>query len=882
MRIERLAVCERWLVGLAGSAHIFAMENDGLRLVSSVGSVRGSYSDACMHRGALLLSDRERGLIVVDMEDAEEPRIVAGLRPDIEDFRPETVTVVGELAILGSSEVTCVVDVSNPRAPVSLGWLPIGLGMRRPLWETSQARCLLPDSSGRLWALDLEATPTVTGVSTLLSVDELEGDHGASLYGSEKGLLVAETLLRFSESGQAIAFERERCEAWQGSQHILAMRKALLQWIQERLGEVHQGALAGPIGILELRTWYDAIALSFDTPRSRACIRSVDEFDVGDDEEESPFPSFEISFEELAGELPVPPSEAPYGPLQRRRDVHMARAWEQCAKDVFRDLQASTALAHVAAGRVYLVVQVGEFPRRVADTAFFPGAPWRPQRKEAGGFEQAAMQSLLDEHQGYRFVGLAESRARRREDDRHIVWELARAGRSSALAVAVRLADSFSQDVRAVLLAAGSAGFFDARGLALMARAPLDDELRDLFESAFASPHLSEKLAAADALDRLDSDALQHAIAEGFSSSSGAQSHEALVAAEALPDPMLGAMREHLVVAFDAMWSGSSDFTRLARLLFRAGHPNAPKRLVDAADAERPREVEGGLFAAHLAELAPRTALAAQRLWTGRALAEHILSVRSAGDSQGSLVPESIRPETSPLGWRRLFEAAWPYLEKAEALDWLLKRLSQRGREHALRRAALRILLNAPTPPKEAVRELAEAALADDAGAEDARHALTWLTLEEGWAPVSQEDYAGAKNIAESILQQDPNERQALFLRGRVLWLESSPEECESFVLEALTKLKRPTSRYERVTHAKLLNLRGCALEARKAYDEAIVCIEEAARLAPGELSYLGNLAELHDACGRTEQAYNMLMDLQARGYEPDCAQRIIEKWRSA
>lgn len=898
MWTEHVASNAQWVVGVHSDvADVYAIEPEGgLRLTGSVGSGKGSFSGAALHRGFLLLSDLRYGLVVVDLSEPERAQIVAVLGTHEEETRADNVVVVGDTALLSASKKTLLIDVSDPGAPKALAALPISLGRRRPL-SSSASNLILPDSDANLWTVALHEPIRLQAFSPSVSPsNEMFEDRfeDVSLYGDEPCFMLDERLLRISEEGQVVVHEQIEKTPWEGPARIRALHEPIRAWLESQLRQWAREHPDKRIGVVSLYVGWGFLVLSLDGMRSRPGIVPWPACDEPRALDES-FPRMRIEFGELVDAHCLPPVEPPHSDSDVERRLLYGRfreAWQACIGTAFADLKAGRAMADAASGRVFFTFTLMDEAEQVVDTYFDETKSWVPYRARATGYAKAAMQNLLSEEHRFRYYRVAQARAQRDPVDRDAVWALAAQGREAAMSIAACLADTYPNEARACLIEAAETGHFEPDAVRFLGRDAHKAPIRALLERALSEGFVGVKLVAAQALDRLDAPELLAAIEAGINSKVGADIANALDAAQALPAQSLIGMQASLLQRVNTCWDTDNDLPRYAQLLFRAGYPEAPERLLEVAAKTREGESEGGLFDDLIASLMSLNAADAERLWSARELARHILACYRASDEHAPLVPDTLRPEPHALGWKKLFSKVWPELEQAGALRWCLHTLAAHGDERApafardapLVVAALSLCLEQSEPPREAIRLISQAIEANTQGVYDEQavrlvaQATRRLQLQAAWDFVENGDWVGARALADDVLKSAPSDPQVLFLLAYLIWKQDSARACERYLEDVLSRIDRPRNAYEQKGRARLLNLRGCVYDELKAYPDALASLEEAVRADPDEPSYLANLAEVHENLGNTALARSLAEQAAGAGFSSALITRLTRE----
>lgn len=841
-----------------------------------IGRLRGNRGNVngLAARGHLLyVAAGGTGLVILDLSDPFRPRLVSQLGLESE-FYPRSISLFGDVAFLMESSATWRVDVSDPGDPRSLGLLPLG------------ADALLADGDSVLGLNDKTTWRMVDGrvVELVPRVDQDQGTR--SVNGVGCAALVGDTLL--VGAGKSFQLFSLQAKPATGSvrcrERIAPLEPKVAAWVEEQLSLAAEQHPDFVVGLVMLERWGRALTLTLDAPRSFLGLER------GPLALEHPRTQVDLNVlvgdgQALTGILEDAKPEGLGEGQGREYDTAVGGAWAQVIASILRGLKSSPSLARIAAGRVLLCTRDEQQSIVVVDLRHDDSKPWRPHRAKVAGRQSKTVEELLTCGDSYKHCDAVEAKAR--EDD--VTWSevlrLAALGVWPAARIAWRLKDKEDEAALQALLAACEVDL-DARILAALGEKKDRPEVRAVLERAFCSNQKHVLFAAARILDRCDDDRVVQAVRGLLDDEEGTYA-----AAELAAEAMEG-IKSRLPELLEALRAWVSRAGRwehrlplIAKYLFAAGEATLPPMLVEQAMAEI-RGEEHHSERIGIEELDGRweqhEACAAMRLWTGKALADWVVGLRAKGDHATSFYPPGAKKEPHSASWTYLLESAWPHLERADAVGWLVDGLIERARPGAQYEADRHLLVAVfrrlcASSQTEDVQRLARAILSapHEVYGERIQRSLRRdyfaARLQTGWSLLKQRKLVEARRIAQAALEDEPNDGQVLFFDTRLVWLEQSVEASMALIPKHLEKLgDDPAGR------GRLLNLMGCALDSLGRPAEALPWFQKAAQAHPAFRLYLANIAEAYHKTGNAKDALRYAKSALSQGGEYAYARKII------
>ena len=708
------------------------------------------------------------GLVILDATDPSSPRVLGQLALR-SGFYARTIALHGDTVVLGDSSESWLIDVSDLRAPGSIGIVPRSLvGTGVVVLDESFA---VLDSRGGVWSVgngDFAIRELAMRVDPSGAEREVDDVSDAALVG--------DVLLTIA-GARLSAFTREPRTSTAGVRcadvaRIEALSATLASWVDAQLRAVAEQVPDASVGVLVLRRWGSRFSLLLATPRS------VLELDHGVAEGELPCPEAALSTFLAAGAAAIGISEdaEPEGiDGQDSRDYSDAvgKAWDAVLESVAKGLATSDALESVAAGRI-LICTESHRGIRVVELRLDASKPWQPERTELRERTTKSIEEMLSAYDSYKYADLIEGKAREDDATRAEVFRLARLGMWSALRIVSALKDLDEAAALEAFIEA-SAVRLDTRVLELLAGHKDRDAVRSIFERAYEDDNPHIKIAAAKILGRCDEDAIV-ALVRGLLENTGGGYAEAELAAEAMEGmtTRLPDMRASLGAWVSRAGAWENRLPLIAKYLFGAGEPTLPAMVAEQAG----REVRDEQY--HSMKLGIKAldrdwdqheACATMRLWTGKQLAQRVIELHDADDHSASLYPPDAELEPYQASWGYLLAAAWPHLEAHGSIDWFVDGLIERARpglEYEADRHLLLTILNNLFQAQDmaSVVRVARAILSapDDVYDERTRRSLKkkyyLARLQMGWDLLNERNLQQARHIANAAMEDEPSDGQ--------------------------------------------------------------------------------------------------------------------------
>lgn len=579
-------------------------------------------------------------------------------------------------------------------------------------------------------------------------------------------------------------------------------------------------------------------------------------------------------------------AEAPASSAGRRQHKALGHARNELRQAILH--KASVDLLRGLASRVQGALSTRDFVLAVEGGAGFTvvevvpgGGAVAPRR---GLSSQRAPQTLAVMMQGsswYNHLSAWTARARVDAAFREEVLELLRGGGvAPAARVALGLVESHLEPVAEAFLTAAEVDLRLALG-GLNAAAQRGHpgaiaRLEAVIEGGPAAPALAARLA----LGRADEEGTVVALREHLADVVNAAKLP-LRSLAALSEPRLAQLQTELQTLYEALESPEA----LLPALVRAGW--APDEAVRALAAEQVGQ-EDDFMAGMFGEDEDESASEAVRIWVARQVADGL-----AGE--GPLWPADAPIETKRVGWQRFFAVAWPLWTGRGALPRLFEVLPARAAAVAEAtppgpdaKLAFQVLYQAllrGTPGASALGAALESVPWDEAARADVVRLARLGRLKLGWALVTAERYAEARQIADAALADAPEDGQVRFFDARLAWLQAKDPSA------AIPRIEAGLSAADDgVGRARLQNLHGAALDALGQTEAALVHFEAA--LATNEAtrdsssgrpqdaemsaSILSNIAESHWKLGRHDEARRFAETAARRGSTTDIVKLVL------
>lgn len=875
------------------------------------GGADGGGSGLCFHQGALWLAGGER-VVAASLVDPHAPQLRASLRfvDEESNVHFDALWAVGELIVLKDRGAWFLhTPAGQPPALVAR----FDLDFTGFAVEGTTLHFVDGDKK-RVWSVDVSdpAQPKLAGALALCR------DDGAEL---ELGNVVAQRMegeeLVIHTGSERYRFRRAPAPPPPGGDlraKVAALRPQIQAAVEEALAEHHRAAPEFRAGSMVME-WHgdDTLRLTLDGPRSFVGIESGPVL-------EDP-PRLELPLKPRVGaaalkgllqweeeeEGAAPPEPPPELSRDEQRALERARvfAWHEALTDVLRALPGRPAFEAMASGRVFLLVQTQLL--ELARIAIDPAKPWQPFRPI---LDETKRRTLEEEISDYRQTERIYRRARQDPAVRAEVFRLSQGGDWMAVKVALSLAKDDLDGALAALMVAAKQPALDDQVfpanehiMHLLGEHQGRPEVKACLEEVAQEGGRTSRLFAALALGReelllpLIQETLREAAAQGHSI--GANHRDDLLQAIDGIQARLPELTPDLLAFVESFTSGDTDLLGpIALALHRSGHPRLPK--VIAAQAARAKaeesrhQVRTGIASLDREDLYQEHSLArAERAWTSEAFVARLEALRAAADDRASLWLPDHPPEPFPASWTYFVRRAWPGLEAQGLTAWLGEALIQRATPepaYAADRQLYLATLNLALAKNqlELGLRLLRAGLASPEGTfegtlnSDARpttdaqvkrrlRATLMQALVAGGFQRSQAgDRAGARQMCEEALREDPSDGQALFLDARLVWFEQSVEASIARAQESLDKTTDPSGR------GRLLNLIGCAMDEQKRWPEAIGWFEQAAQVQPEDGSYVANIAECHHKLGDQENAVKAARLARRRGSKAEILAQIL------
>lgn len=845
------------LVAIGGEWEIAFYDRRTPHGPSFVGALAGkNFEHFVFHCGHLLVSDVD-GLVVVDLGNPGNPKIVQRLVAD--GYRLNgPLALAGNYLFVGLIDETWVLSVETATTPQSLGVLPFSfcLGTCPPLLRGGSLH--LVDEMGSVLRFEVDGALRLT---QLEAVEEAIDDDGSHLIYNDYPMVWREDeLVCFSEEESVVTFERQPLLEPAALKQIHRIREPLERWCTQTIKKFIPSDSDLRVGVVTLCANYGSVCLCFQGPRSRPGLEERPGDRTGNAIYAHEFPTFEISLEELIGDAnEIPDDEPPENlPASARRqiDADMKGAWTSVLQSALEIAVSNDEFDRIASGRVYAMVQGKRVAPTVVDTFTFDHE-WTPYRARTELAPELEIEKLLSQsvYESPRVM----RRLRRRPDERAVVVELARAGNANARRVREQLLLEFPDEVLPSL------GPDEISPGTIRKIGPLSEQaaVAAILDAALKGDEPARALAAREALGALEDPATITLLAALLESDDDSQVSSALDAMNALPDSFLTPLRDELSQALRGRETDDILIGRLGAALFRAGEEVPPTQVLEAAEANR--EMQSGMFA-HIYQsiLGGETAVTAAALWRGKTVAEHAL----AAAESATFWPPGLEYEPDLSGWKRLFRSAADYSEQKGEFDKFLSGLAERvtmttdaTAHRNLAIAAVLCSVEAPdrygtaTSLKLADRILDTSEFIDAKSLERMTYARRWGLVHRGWTALKEGDLSSVRHTVDAVLCEAPHDPGALFLDGRLRWLEEGAEACVERLRESIQRLEEPRTQVQKQAKGRVVNLLGAALHELEDYGEALPWLLSAARLDPQEPIYQANMAEVLFHLGRMAEA---------------------------
>ncbi len=555
----------------------------------------------------------------------------------------------------------------------------------------------------------------------------------------------------------------------------------------------------------------------------------------------------------------------------RAMNTRRHEVWHATLRDVARALTRRSEVEAVASGRVYLLIEAAGLELA---SIMHTRKPWVPHRPLPTG--EVPIEKLIEDYQQ---TSTIYRRARKDAAVRTEVFRLSAQGRWMAIKIALALADIDIEGVMGCLSQAvattDAEGFATIPVMKFLASHRERPDARRILETVLAEGREHWVVHAAAALQRNDvltreATRMLDALFEDGSQLWGSQLETFDACFEALRDG-LEPLRPRLVAAMANLKPSHDDaLAALAMALYRSGHAQAPELVREKAQvAKQDEEYHGASGIAELDEesnFAPEKIATAEREWTSDALVTRVATLAKSNALDESVWPSDLPPEPYPASWRYFFALAWPKIERAGQVDWLVATLARHTdlepkwrndkklllavydelarRNDAVRAAALaKAVMDSPTGAFDGVATRSDASIR---ASMEKLHGQA--SAVQGFALARAGKLDEARALCDALLATAPADGQALFLDARLAWLASTPE----------AGIERAKQNLDRTSDApgrgRLFNLMGCAFDELKRWPEAIEAFKQAHSIHT-DAEYLANIAECYQKLGDVESA---------------------------
>jgi len=830
-----------------------------------------SYQDFCFKDSLLVLSSLQHGLLIVDLSEPSSPKLLSATKLT-SDTCYEKLHIMDDFVLLGTTDQsTWLIDISNPIAPKSVGLIDIRFQV--PPKQTGKHLSGL-DGDKAVWTLDF-STPTHP---TLLKVEARkkgESEEFEDLYLEraqdvvwldENRLIVpsGENLQLFHRKAMSITAESYR-------QLFCQLHAPFLEVIEEKLEHFAQEHPEYRMGLLFLDNWGGGtFVCSIQEPYSSTGVHHMSS--------ESKH-RWQFSNEALSIELSD--SEEDYS---EKREKAKAQAWHAVYQDLFRALCTKESFLSLASGQVYL----GTSSNRgfeILDTFYNPNRVWSPIRSEIADKAPPTIEERLTGPQSYEYRDTFEQKAREDEEVRQTIFDLAHKHVREAQVVLHRLVDEWETEVLEAFLTISKERSLSSYFVSFLGNYHEQPKIQQELQRLFREGSDPVRVNAAVALGQCDEDSMVQ-LAKELLKTDNYQSADLAIELLKGMDKCLPELKEDLLVWVENMTRWDNRLPQIAIALFRAGHRELPPQVIKLAKREKRDEQYHGknsFLADTLGGFTQHEACQAERLWTGWMLAQNVRSLKNTGDTKASVWPSELEHEPHINSWGYVLRAALPHLEEDGTLPFfekLLKRHATPKEQYLPERTFLQLMFRSAVEKQDAITalELGETILGAPKGTfeqkilDNTKHRMFYTRLMIGWELLKARKLDDAAQYSKAALEEMPNDAQVLFFDARLTWLTHSIPDAMQKVQEYL---KRISSR-DRVGHARLLNLYGCALDELNRQEEAIGWFERAVQVQPDEPFYIANIAECHDKLRQNEQAIHWAKMAIEKGSTSEVVKNIV------
>jgi len=850
--------------------------------------INASAQDFLIHDYYVYIANNAVGLVIVDISNPRKPDIVSamqGIKLNDETFMANKVAIFSNTIFLYDNSILWLVDVSDPSTPVSLGTLKVKSG-NVPPWIDNAGRFMIPAREGTMLAFEKNENCAVYTGTILFEKPPPRYDYIVATNNGFIGIEGDEYFIAKSANNVT--------PVWDEYKKIPPLKNKLLAWVQEGFQHFIDASIdyeqpddetnpsMFPVGVIVLETLYNRLSITIDGQRSRS---ELSKGSICNNPLE-----FETTLEELFGKDVCPEQIDGYDSdlspvLIKERNGLLLNTWINLFKEVFAELKQQNLFAPFQSGRIFLGVRVYEENISIIDTYINDNYPWIPYRHKTCEFKISDIKELLDSYRGYKHIDRLVNMAVNREDVRGELYRLAIDGLRFALICTRDLADGDTEGVKAAFLAAAKRGVRDITLIRYFQNNMSIPQAEDILKAIYSlcdKDHCEEKLVCAVALNKLETDEMVAYIKEMLSQDNATWNQLACIALQ----KMASRINEFQDVLLDAIKDNSGwDLPLLAKQLMRTGYSQIPEALVNEAKGEKQYENVDSM-GLDFDDDDKNSAKDIEREWSANIFLKHLETYQ---DPETPLWPASLHPEANYQGWRYWMDKAGSKLQDNELIqkmvDVLTSHVDTKGEwphDRAMLRGVISWLLEVgkQIPP---AAKLANAMVNtgekvfDKNDVKYAKRVLEYELANRAWGHVKNQEYIEARVITDTLLTYDPYNGEFLFLDGRLVWLMESIDACLEKIEESLQLPGVVHSPVPRQGRAKLLNLKGCAFDELKRWQEALEAFKAAVSEDPESSIYQANLAELHDKLANNEEAIRWATSARKLGSDSEVVNKILD-----
>ena len=837
------------------------------------------------------IANNDVGLVVFDISNPAQPNIVSvlqGIKLNNNAFCAKKIALFANTAFLYDYDILWVIDVSNPTSPVSLGTFKV---KSESPWIDSEGRFLVPAKGGTFLVFE-EKEKRAEYAHTILFKKEPPG--------YERTLPTNNGFIGIEDDEYFIAKPTDAVQpAWEEYKKIPPLKDKLLSWVQEGLQHFIDASASYerpedetqpsmfPVGVLILETLYGRLTLTIDGQRSRSELHKGPICN-------SPL-DVETTLDELFGEGVCPEQLDDYDSdlspaLVKERNDLLRNTWKDLFNEVFTEIKQQKLLDQFESGRIFLGMRAFEDDASIVDTYINDNYPWNPYRYTSREFQLSDVKELLDNYSGYKHIDRLVNMAENREDIKNEIYRLAIKGVRYALICTRDLEDTDPEGVKTTFLAAAEEGVTDLTLIRYFRHNMGIPQAKDILNAIYplcTSEQYEEKLVCAVALNKLETDEMVDYIKELLAEDHASKHEWACLALEQM-DTRINEFQDALIKATQN--SNTWGLHLLAKQLMRTGYPKIPEALIKKAKEEKRYENMGSMGLDFDDNDDDDSAKDVEREWSANLFIEHLKSYQ---DPATPLWPASLPPEANHQGWRYWMDKAGPKICDNELMGKMVDILTSHvtanntwKHDHAMFRGVISWLLEvkqlfSPGATLASAMVNAEEGIFDDKDIKFAKRALEYELGNRAWEHVKSKEYDQAREIADTLLEHDPNNGEFLFLDARLVWLMESIDACLEKIDESLQLPGVAHSPVPRHGRARLLNLKGCALDEAQRFGEALEVFKETVSEDPENAMYHANLAEINDKLGNEEEALRWANSAQKLGSESNVIVEIISRLSS-